>query len=234
MAHIIWNKKKLTRDGKRIYRKDLKCHLYDTIEIGKGVTLRDFFGVLRSDFAFWDIVLQEYAMGALLDEAKGVKQSKKPWVKIVELCWRAELWDIKPHWDVDFLDKTMGKKNLKKTYHSGMNDFNVSLNVDGRRPKSKIGYGLALAPICQFIDAEIRIDKEVFLESWTGGKKTKRKESKMGHMDTTVLEFFKAIIFELTFHGVPEERNKCAKKLFEDIKDYKKGMKDGTLKIMKL
>jgi hypothetical protein len=233
MENVILNKNSI-KVGKKTFKPHrLYQFLWRRVELNN-ITMRDLLKILKPRAQSWAIILEE---PYLLDFVKCVdcepSKSKKKITKII----------ASTHGTIDLRDNSKTKlittKNVltfKKLKPKGKlkewKEFGIWNDVCGAIGKQR--YAIDLCPINDYIDAKIEIDDQFTVDTLDCRMKSKHKFEKptlMGNYDMTVLEFIKAIIYEITFHGSPNNVEKRRKDLDDRVDEVKKNGTKGYKKV---
>lgn len=76
---------------------------------------------------------------------------------------------------------------------------------------------VSLTPVNQLLDVPLRYDPELVLWDPDGVEKYRTS------VDITLIEFLKAIFFDLTFYGLPDERNEVRAELERRLEEVRRG-----------
>ena len=78
-------------------------------------------------------------------------------------------------------------------------------------------FGLSLTPLGELLHLPLRYDPELIFRDPDGTEEYRTT------IDITLIDFLKAVFFELTFHGTPEERNRMWGELRGRMEDVESG-----------
>ena len=78
-------------------------------------------------------------------------------------------------------------------------------------------FGLSLTPLGELLHLPLRYDPELIFRDPDGTEEYRTT------IDITLIDFLKAVFFELTFHGTPEERNRMWGELRSRMEDVESG-----------
>jgi len=159
-------------------------YLWEPLWIHRDFTLRDLFEIITVELELWTDILQLYALKELANEFKRMKDAdrpKKPWVDKLKICRYMEIWDYGKGREIVEWD-----------------------DVSGSRQGAKIGRSVSFSPLGDLLHCKVVLEKEMWLTDWT---KKKPQTISMGRAAFTVLDVVRAIIYELTFYGTPEQRD---------------------------
>ena len=190
----------LKKDGKKVKGSHLP-YLMEPCEIAKSVTLRDIFYLIQDNHVFLPAIIGNWC-NELVRE--GLTEHRDPAdIDYLELYWRPE---------IAIEDK---KSAIYGTIFPAFH---------GR--KGKEARGISLTSPAEIIDKPVRIKNKGFIyENDYDGPPYKPYKSlvKVDKWETTLLQIYYGIIWELSFHGSPESRDK-----------FKKGLEVATEKALKL
>jgi hypothetical protein len=79
------------------------------------------------------------------------------------------------------------------------------------------GISVSLTPVCELLHLPLRYDPELVFRA------EKQIEEYRSEIDITFIEFLKAIFFDLTFHGGPEERDSVSAELRRRVDEIERG-----------
>lgn len=172
-----------------ISSNDLKHFLWEDIQINKNVTLKRIFEIMRPNVKFWASVLNEN-IEPLFDEMfnKECNYKNKKNLKYLEVCREIEY------------EFETGECESYHSFHACGEDTH----------ETGAYYSVELSPVNSIDEIEIKINTEFKIyENLIGSK----REWKFGSKNFKLLEFLKAIFWELCFYKNPDERYEFAKNL---------------------
>lgn len=76
---------------------------------------------------------------------------------------------------------------------------------------------VSLTPVNQLLDLPLRYDPELVFRDSAGTEEYRTR------IDISLIEFLKAIFFELTFHGTPDERDEVRAELRRRVEEIERG-----------
>lgn len=95
--------------------------------------------------------------------------------------------------------------------------MNDSISVDGQGEKDT--YAIDFSPLSELLDLPLNLNNaEVLTTSYSSTKKTKFAKAEY-EADFTLWEVLHSVIWELSFHGIPKERDKNGQHILEIAKD---------------
>jgi len=189
--------------------------LGEKIKIDKDFTLGDFFKIIEKDISIYETVfshsLGHFSLQPFIDDLKNKTKIKKDEVKVIEISWAADQW----------------KYNKE-------NEINIDTNVCGFRTtkkiKNKVAYGLDFSPLNELKNLPLYLNTDFEIFSW--GEQGMENESKplvKGTLEFTVYDVFSAILNEISFMGLPQNRDEELKKLEKTVRECKEQIKKKKL-----
>lgn len=183
---------------------ELASYFFHAVEIAPEFTLGDLFDLIdREDVDFLECVLDE-PVGALLREAREAPVSRE---------------DLR----IEFLAVSSVHEDgrLRRDFHGwGPWDepYEGAWEEDPEYPRSG-AISVSLTPVNELLDVPLRYDPEiVFMPA--------RAEEQGTRIDITLIEFLKAIFFDLTFYGLPDERDELREELRRRVEEIDRGEVD--------
>jgi len=171
-------------------------HLWDDVQVNK-ITLRRIFEIMRPNIRLWGLILNEN-IEPLFSEMfdKKCKCKNKENLKYLEVYREVEY--------------EHGECMEFHSFHAYGQDTH----------ETGAYYSVGLSPINSIGEIEIKIDTEFKICEAPSGTDSKYKW-KFGSKNFTLLEFLKAIFWELCFYGNPEERDKFYNNIIEECNKIK-------------
>jgi hypothetical protein len=193
----IWNGKKRKNELKPMQEMDVLAYLMEPVELAKGFTVRDYFKVV-----------QKYKMLQLLDHyfEPYLEELKKCPAKG---CAAPDMKSIEVHKYVTV--------NFEK-------DAYVVLDVSGIAKKKdehgNIHYGVDFMPLSKMLDLPITFGK-MGIHSISMDKK---KEFNYKYPTSyTLWDLIRGFIWEISFYGVPQERDAQKDELMKRVEEVENG-----------
>lgn len=181
---------------------ELGRYFFYTLEIDPGFTLGDLFDLLdRDDAEFLESVLGEDVV-PLLEEAR-VPPSGQEEVR------------------VEFLTvSSVHEDGLLRREFLGWGPWDEPYDGAWERERDCPRWGpigVSLTPVNRLLNVPLRYDRDVIFRASTGAEDYRTR------IGITLIEFLKAIFFELTFHGRPAERNDLREELRRRVEEIDRG-----------
>ena len=225
-------------------------HLTEAIEIQDGFTLEEFFEIVENDKELIEIVfgshlghhpiqpyLDDIQKDYLLDDDK--KDANN--IDYIECYWETDQFDYKLFYEEHKNDEKQGwleqLGGLHEPDKDEKNDITIGVGVHGwgkYKPEedeipfpntTHIGYAIEFTPLYKLKHLPIKLNKKFIMkDSNKMGEDDKNVVE--GEMDFSVFEVFGEILSEISFCGLPENRDDE----WEDIKDDVDEMKENYKK----
>ncbi len=221
--------------------KSIIPYLNEEIHIDSEITLEDLFAIVAVDEEIMNIVfgshLGNHELRPYLDEVKKecMPESREE-MDYIEFTWVAEQFNYK-----DFYEKFKGEEGqdsflgklgkLKEPDEDEVTEITIYIDVHawgkfepqedeiyekGEELLTHTSYAIEFTPIYRMKHLPIKLDKAFILRKEDG--ETVLVE---GQRDFTVFEIFGAILSEISFAGLPEERDEQWKDVIDTAEEYK-------------
>jgi len=225
MTVINDNGKKRTVKSEHLYQ-----FLWYPLEV-KNIRMRDILRIVNYHPDIWSNVLGEWALPewskCYMLKAGPVKKRLKKVIAYVGA--EISTWD-NYRCKMKQTKKGLVFQRIKPKVVKKRKEFSIGYDCSGAMGGRRF-YALDLAPIDTWIDAEVVVDNNcvVWVCDYThsGRRKKSFGEKIICVYSPTVLEVFKAIFYEITFCGTPEDTHDKMIDLKQKINDIKSG-KVGT------
>jgi hypothetical protein len=189
--------------------------LGETIKIDKNFTLGDFFKIIEKDIPMYETVfshsLGHFSLQPFINDLKKKVKIKKDKVKVIEISWAADQWKYK-----------------------NTNEISIDTNVCGyttiKKIKNKMAYGLDFSPLNELKNLPLYLNTDFEIFEWGDqGMENESKPLVKGTLEFTVYDVFTAILNEISFMGLPKNRDEELKKLKETVRECKEQIKNKKL-----
>jgi hypothetical protein len=233
-AYLVRTERKKAKNGRwkdAVTRKKLSSLLRDLqtpIELAKGTKFSDIWAYIEADLDVFNVIfasatggfsLSEYSAYAKKPVPRGPKPDPNNSMKYLEAFWGAD-------------------------YHGEGEDITIYAGFHGRGPqtydvgdgtKGKIkdgGWGIDFTPINELMKYEVRLDNvleitNLYCGDWTGAENIKTLVK--GNQVWTVYDLLHAILFEITWHGLPEDQAKESEMLIKRVGEISADLKKEKL-----
>jgi hypothetical protein len=224
-----WAKKEKKWKTRQLLMTEVYGHLWEQADL-RGATTGSILAILHANPTLWTTILQEPFLPSLLQEfghKVKAKASKNKFDKLV-VRFRGESGKY-DNYKTNLLRGKKGEMIFKSIPPKKLKirrEFNHYYDVHGiSRGKE---YAVDFSPLKDYVDAVVVFaDKfELYRMDYTHGRdKTvpPEKPEILGECGITVLDLFKAIVYELTFHGAPANRDARREDLMKKVDDIKSG-----------
>lgn len=230
LIETYWHYDKEKEKGSYLER-DLTNHMFLPTHIlyeryfffEKGLTLKDVFLYMNRNLDYWNMLLGNWCEELVKEGLKPPPFTKNNDLEYLELYWG------------DCADIFEGKQTFQR--HSYM-CFGAKGKPDeqcikdfGNNPNELISYSLMFSSASELAQHEIKINTEYIVwESNYDAKPTMSNKKVVEGYECipTVFEALYGIVWELSFAGPPEKRDKEASKLKQTMKE----IEDGTAKLV--
>lgn len=211
-------------------------YLNNVIELSKDFTLEDFFKILQKNTKLHELVFASHLYRIPLkpyfdDIFKNCPKKDKSDLEHIELKRYSDLFTYRKKTDIE-----------NHVHVSGWGKYEQQEDEEPEQNLTYTSYGIGFIPLYKMKHLVIKLDKkfEIFPE-WTKKKREKMKNEEerdkyfntpiiSGYTEFTVFEVFGEILFELSFYGMPENKDKIMKETVEIMEEHKQNEKDGIKK----
>jgi hypothetical protein len=221
-------------------------YLDEIIHIDHEVTLEDIFLLFEKDSNLVDIIfgshMGHHPLSAYLEDIKKncIDESREE-LEYIGCNWVAEQFDYNKFYQRHKEEKTdpiLGP--LHEPDEDDVNEISVYVDIhgwgeyvpmdgeeenyeEGYTPPEQGSYAIEFTPLYRIKHLPVRLDKKFVIRE-QGIKGDEEKILVDGEKEFTVYEVFGALLSEITFAGLPEERDKKWNDVLDSIDDYKKSM----------
>lgn len=197
-------------------KNGLLSNLRETVVFGKGLTFRVFFNHLLREKLGINVVFKSSLGYVKLEDY--IEDINKPYKEVKE----ESLSTVQVAWRVDFDDK---------------NEFDISCDFLGvgegtsgnRENANETAYALDLSPLGRYADLPFKLNKTFIIEQYNLNKKSRVKKILKTEKEFTLFEVIDAVLYEITWHGHPSERDKRFGELKEQVKQIEEDRKSGKI-----
>jgi len=184
IIHKFWDEDKRKSVATKLEPKDLIVYLWETVCFHK-ITLDRIFQIVEPRVEMWEIILGE-SIKPILEEAKKDYNGKN------DLSFLELYWDVCHEKDDNFT-----------TIWPSLHAHGEETDGDGYY------YAVDFTPCNYLKKLNVNLNTRFQIYEFCSYEKAKD----FGHKYYNVMEAFKGIFYELTWHGIPEKRTK----LWEEI-----------------
>jgi hypothetical protein len=220
-------------------------YLNETIHIDREITLEDLFDIVEEDEEIINIIfgshLGHHPLRPFFDEIKRdcMMESQED-LDLIEFSWLVEQFDYKKFYE-KYKDKREQTEDifgaLKKPDGDELNEISIYVDIHGwgpveskedeeyvakDEPMDYTTYGIEFTPLYRMKHLPIRLNKEFLIRN--DKYNDEREIIVQGVKEFTVFEVFGTLFSEITFLGLPEERDEQWKSVTDSVEEYKEKM----------
>jgi len=222
-------------------------YLNEVIHIDSEVTLECLFDLLERDEDIINIIfgshMGHHPIRPFIDEIKSkcIPESQEE-MEYIDCCWVSEQFDYKRFYE-RFKDEKRSEQDeelfgeLEEPSDDESNEINIYVDIhgvgpyqpfegeedhykEGYVPPETSTYAIEFTPLYRLKHLPIKLNTSFVMKEEHYDNKEHVVAS--GDMEFTVFEVFGAILSEITFSGLPEERDEKWKDVTDSIDEYKK------------
>jgi hypothetical protein len=191
-------------------------YLFDDCVLADDVTLRDVFLLLNTELKLFDIILGNWCEEIVNEGLTGPAQTERDSeIEYLELYW------------VPSRNKFDGKNRMEGTTFPWFHGVGYVLTEEKEyHPAgSRINYGMSFTPVYKLIDLPLKLKKEteVWTQDYDAGLRADSKLMDTEEWPMTLGHILQGIIWELSFHGGPESRDKLGAELLQSVESIRSG-----------
>ncbi len=222
-------------------------YLDEVIHIDNEIIIEDLFSIIEKDEDLINIVfgshLGHFPIRPFIDEIHRdcIPESQEE-LKFIECSWVAGQFDY-----IKFYKRFKDEKRptgdifgpLRKPDGDEINEINIYVDVhgwgkyepqenevykEGEKPPTDTSFGIEFTPLYRLKHLPIKLNKNFIIRE----EKYDNKEHIVvkGEREFTVFEVFGAILSEITFAGLPEDRDEQWKNVNDNVEEYKKKLEE--------
>jgi len=224
-------------------------YLNEVIHIDQEVTLEDLFFIFEKEEDLVNVIfgshMGHHPLSAYLEDIKKdcMDESRED-LECIECSWVAEQFDYQKFYEKhkdDEKDLVLGP--LHEPDENDVNEISIYVDVhgwgqyvpaegeeesyeEGHVPPEHSSYAIEFTPLYRIKHLPIRLNKEFIIKEETYNYDDEGKTMVSGERGFSVYEVFGEILSEITFAGLPEERDEKWDDVLDSIEDYKKKMEE--------
>jgi hypothetical protein len=219
----IYDEKTEAGEYKKYDRTDRAiAYLFESCSLEEGVTLKDIFLLLNTELELFDLVIGNWCKDIVTE---GLTKPEKPHdlstynpEQIEYLCLSFDL-EYEEDGGINEL-YGMTRPDFRGVGVELLNDF------DFYKKGNRISWGVSLAPSNNLINIPVRLENKLVI--YEGILKAKEGElpAKLGEFDNPTYslgQILESIIWELSFHGSPKDRDSMGSNLEEMVDKIQSG-----------
>ena len=199
-------------------------HLFDQCDLEKDVTLRSIFYLINKHAEIFNLVfpcwVDEYLAEALSGTGKPYTGKYDPdAIEWLELYWHFE-------------QTTYEKNEFPKEFHGhhfpsfGGTGFELKEEHEYHKVGSRIPWGISFTPVSDLINIPVKLKTNAEITDFDMNKDPKRLIGALGKLEGvtyTLGHILFGILWEISWHGSPEKRDKLGDELKQQVDDIKNG-----------
>ena len=222
-------------------------YLNEIVHIDYEITLEDLFLFFERDENIINIIFGS-AMGHnplsayIEDIKKDCMDESREDMEYIECSWTVTQFDYKEFYEKhknDEEDLVFGQ--LHKPDEDDKNEISIYVDVHGwgkfepqkdevykkgEKPPTHISYAIEFTPLYRMKHLPIRLDKKFTIQKKNYDYIEDVKDIVSGEHEFSVYEVIGAILSELTFAGLPDERDEQWKDITDNADEYREKMED--------
>lgn len=212
-------------DSKKIKANELPFHLNDDVKIGEGVTFERIFKLIIQNNELFNIIFSSHTGGYLIDQY------------IEEFSKDA---DEDNDWEKNMSHIEVYRYFEHFIYRHGEEENSLYYGIHGiGNDKDKTNYGFMGSSINNYKHLPIKINEHIDFRIDTGkdlhGKDAvpldeKYKIVHSGDIPINLFQFIGTILYEISWHGTPEERDER----FDELKEISDRIDSGEEKLIEM
>lgn len=189
-------------------------YLFQELDVGPDVTLADVFGLLMDEPIMQAVFRQDFVAELCAEVRKGpVAKEEQAWQKI-------EYLELYQRWQLDTSTGTYEEVSRHHFHGVGVVqeadifEHGYLAHKKGERTK----WGISLTPVRELLHLPVRINSEVLIcEADVDAKQYANTLQIVKSERITLGSFIREILWELSWHGSPEESEKFSQGLKEQV-----------------
>jgi hypothetical protein len=191
---------------------DIPKYLNDSISIGDDVTFKRVFDILIQNRNIFDIIFYKtlggYPLSIYIDEYVKSDDNHESEISYLEIGHATEIFDYENQREV--------------THYHNFHGIVDNYTDEFHKKPCKMPMGIGFTPIYNFKKYNILINKNIEYTFFNSKTKKMRKIMK-GIQDITLFDFYTAILYEISWHGTPENRDSVRNELDETCRQLANG-----------
>lgn len=203
-------------------------YLFEPVSIDPKFTLGDLFGLLEKDPVLVSVYRRDFAKELLEHALKGpVRVDNPPSPEALEYL---ELYQMV---EVSTADRTIGGLN-RLALHAMTVELQEDSELDGyvRAKGSRVTCGVSLTDIRELLHLPLRVKEEIVVcEGDVYSCKFGAKLHEYQRTSVTLGQFIEGVLWELSFHGAPQDQSAIAEQLLEEVQSIKHAIKSNSIEV---
>lgn len=194
--------------------------LFEFITIHVGTTLSDVFRLMEVSPLLQQLYRQDFAEELCAEARKGAVAAGPQDPASIDSIEFLELYQ---HWGLDSsTNEYSGTQRLN--LHGIGPELSHDAPREGRKKGERIEWSVSLTPLRELLPLPIRVNSEVRITEDDANAKAYMHEIRRGrHPDITLGQVIHGLLWELSFHGGPQEQQDVSKGLKRQLEEINAG-----------
>jgi hypothetical protein len=194
--------------------------LFEFITIRAGTTLGDVFRLMEASPLLQKFYRQDFAEELCAEARKGSVDARVQDQAAHEVIEFLELYQ---HWGLDTsTNEYSGTQRLN--LHGIGQELSEDPPGEGRKKGERIEWSVSLTPLRELLPLPIRVNAEVRITEDDANTRAYMREIRRGrHPDVTLGQVIHGLLWELSFHGGPQEQQEVAEGLTRQVAEIDAG-----------
>jgi hypothetical protein len=236
LLKAVWNPESQKYDSVDVTHAPISQVAFNVCSLDQGVTLRSILLYLNHNLSLWDTILgnwcEEFVKAGLASEGIPYTGTYDPdGIEYLELYWNLAqdaVWEEDKHNP----DKTYLQGSKRPDLHGVGYEIQEDIHYQWSKPEnpaimyskgSRINWGLSFQSIDQLINLPLRLKSEVTIyneaEYWRKRSAEIIEVVHFTHSQYTLLDILNGLLWEISFHGSPEETKKEKERILNEISE---------------
>lgn len=200
--------------------KQANEYLFKPVEIGEGVTLTDIFGLLIDDPVMQLVFRQCFVTELCAEVVKGAIRKNEPSPEQIEYL------ELYQHWSFDSHTKAYSSVGRYMVHGIGP-ELVADVNVENwlmYKKGTRIQWSISMSPVRELLHLPVRLKEQVSVSEDDLDARNYGQEVSQGLNRTITLgTLIRELLWEMSWHGAPEETLKISEELKEQVDEIKAG-----------
>jgi len=204
-------------DGPRLREQDVtgRAHefLFDLITLDAGTTLSDLFRLLDASPLLQPVFRRDFAAELCAEARKGPLAKAAPPSPHEGI----EYLELYQQWSLDTATNVYSPMQRLDLHGVGY-ELTEDVPEHGRKRGERIQWAVSLTPLRELLHLPLRVDPEVQVtEDDLDAKAYGTEIARARHPDVTLGQVIHGVLWELSFHGGPQEQADAADELHQQV-----------------
>lgn len=200
-------------------------YLFEELELASDLTLADVFGLLEKDPVLVSVYRRDFAEELLAHALKGpvLPQDEDDNERLEYL----ELYKVV---EVNTAEQVLESSN-RYDLHGVSFEFKEDTDMGGyiQAKGTRLGYGVSFTDLRELLALPLKVKKEVLVcEGDIYSRNFGARLQELKRERITLGQLLNSVLWELSFHGAPEEQQATARAIKQDVAELKEAFEAGT------